>query len=157
MALYRRSPAASLSRSTGRLQPTAPAATSSSAAPETPPPSVPSNGLVDGAGFGVKISGGGIGSVFGSNLTAGTTATAVSLPLPPSLGGTSVSMNGIQCPLFFVSSGQINLQVPWQLLSSASATLTVTTAGGTSPPITVTLNSTSPGIFTVNSAGQGAV
>jgi uncharacterized protein (TIGR03437 family) len=80
--------------------------------------------------------------------------------LPTTLGGVTVLMNGTAVPLFFVSPLQINFQVPWQLLSLSTATLTVTTAGGTSPSITVNLSAAGPGIFTVNttnSATQGAI
>jgi uncharacterized protein (TIGR03437 family) len=122
-------------------------------------PSVPATGVADGAGFSARISGGGIGSIFGTNLAA-TTMSASSVPLPTTLGGGTVSMNGISVPLFFVSPLQINFQVPWQLLSSQVATLAVTTSGGTSPPVPVTLYSASPGIFTIkttNSSIQGAI
>jgi uncharacterized protein (TIGR03437 family) len=123
------------------------------------PPVVPLAGVTDGAGFSARISGGGIGSIFGTNLAAGTTL-AQSVPLATTLGGTTVTMNGTPAPLFFVSPLQINLQVPWELLFSPTATLTVTTAAGTSSPITVSLYSAAPGIFTintVNSATQGAI
>ena len=63
-------------------------------------------------------------------------------------------MNGIAVPLFFVSPGQINFQVSWELLSSPTATLTVTTAGGSSSSITVSLSSAAPGIFTINTANS---
>jgi uncharacterized protein (TIGR03437 family) len=122
-------------------------------------PSVPSNGVVDGAGFSARISGGGIGSIFGTNLAAATTE-ASSLPLQTTLGGTTVTMNGIAVPLFFVSPLQINFQVPWELLSSPTTTLTVNTAAGMSPAITVSLSAASPGIFTINtanSATQGVI
>ena len=122
-------------------------------------PFVPANGVTDGAGFSARISGGGIGSIFGTNLAADTTF-APSVPLPATLGGATVTMSGIAVPLFFVSPGQINFQVPWQLLSSPTASLTVTTAGGTSPSIMVSLSPAAPGIFTINaanSASQGAI
>jgi uncharacterized protein (TIGR03437 family) len=124
-----------------------------------PAPSVTAAGVTDGAGFSARISGGGIGSIFGTNLAPGTTL-APSVPLLTILGGTTVTMNGIAVPLFFVSALQINFQVPWQLLSSPTATLTVTAAGGTGPPITVILSPAAPGIFTINtanSAKQGAI
>jgi uncharacterized protein (TIGR03437 family) len=123
------------------------------------PPSVPSNGVTEGAGFVARISAGGIGSIFGTNLATVTT-TASSLPLPTILSGTTVTMDGIAVPLFYVSPGQINFQVPWQLLSSSTATLTVTAPGGTSFSITVNLSAAAPGIFiinTPNSATQGAI
>src|ERR1700691_1814011 len=131
----------------------------SASSPTAAGPSVPANGVVDGAGFSARISGGGIGSIFGTNLAAAATSAA-SLPLPITLGGTTVSMNGIAVPLFFVSPLQINFPVPWELLSSPTAALTVTTAAGTSPSITVSLSAAAPGIFTIgttNSAAQGAI
>jgi uncharacterized protein (TIGR03437 family) len=131
----------------------------SASSPSAAGPSVPANGVVDGAGFSARISGGGIGSIFGTNLAAAPTSTS-SLPLPITLGGTTVTMNGISVPLFFVSPLQINFQVPWEMLSSPTATLTVTTAAGTSPSIAVSLSAAAPGIFTIgstNSATQGAI
>jgi uncharacterized protein (TIGR03437 family) len=123
------------------------------------PPSVPSNGVSDGAGFSVRISGGGIGSIFGTGLSA-LTIGASTVPLPTTLNGVTVMMNGMAAPLFFVSPLQINFQIPWQLLSSTTATLTVTTPLGTSPSITLSLSPVAPGIFTINtttSATQGAI
>jgi uncharacterized protein (TIGR03437 family) len=124
-----------------------------------PSPSVPSAGVTDGAGFSARISAGGIGSIFGTNVALATT-TASSLPLPTTLSGTTVILDGIPAPLFFVSPRQINFQVPWELLGSTNATLSVATAGGTSSTITVSLSSAAPGIFTIstaNSVAQGAI
>jgi virginiamycin B lyase len=123
------------------------------------PPSVPDNGVTDGAGFSAKISGGGIGSIFGTNLAAAT-AVATTVPLPTTLAGVTVTMDGTPVPLFFVSPLQINFQVPWQLIASSTATLAVTTAFGASTSITVNLSAAAPGIFTfntANSATQGAI
>jgi len=116
-------------------------------------PSVPSNGVVEGAGFSAKISAGGIGSIFGSNLASATMA-AGALPLPTTLGGTSVTMNGAPCGLFFVSSGQINFQVPWEMQSLTTAPLIVTTAGGSSTAVNVTISSGAPGIFLISGVSQ---
>jgi uncharacterized protein (TIGR03437 family) len=126
----------------------------------TPPPTVPSNGVVDGAGFSAKISAGGIGSIFGSNMAAATLSASF-LPLPTTLGATSVTMNGIKCGLFFISSGQINFQVPWELQTAPTASLIVTAEGGPSTAITIPISSASPGIFTIGGVtgapNQGAV
>ncbi len=130
------------------------------AATTTAPPSVPSNGVVEGAGFSAKISAGGIGSIFGTNLALATLG-AGGLPLPTTLGSTSVTMGGLNCGLFFVSSTQINFQVPWELQTMASAILVVTTSGGPSPAVTVPITPAAPGIFIIGGiAGlpnQGAV
>jgi uncharacterized protein (TIGR03437 family) len=70
-------------------------------------------------------------------------------------------MNGINCGLFFISSGQINFQVPWELQTAPTASLIVTAEGGPSTAITIPISSASPGIFTVNGAtgapNQGAI
>jgi uncharacterized protein (TIGR03437 family) len=52
----------------------------------------------------------GLLSIFGQNL--GTTAQAAATPLPTTLGGTCVTLNSIPLPLFLVSPGQINAQIP---------------------------------------------
>ena len=52
-------------------------------------------------------------SVYGAGL-ANSTAQALTLPLPLSLGGVSATVNGFSAPLFYVSPGQIDLQVPYE-------------------------------------------
>jgi len=46
---------------------------------------------------------------------AGLTMNAPSIPLPLTLGGTSVIVGGVQAPISMVSPGQINAQVPFEL------------------------------------------
>jgi uncharacterized protein (TIGR03437 family) len=103
-------------------------------------------------GGGPALASGSVASIFGANLAASTVA-ARALPLPLILGGTSVSVNGVAAPLFFVSPTQINFQVP----TSAVGSFVVSTAAGQSDPyalVTGGLVST-PGIFTLNSSGCG--
>jgi uncharacterized protein (TIGR03437 family) len=96
----------------------------------------------------------GITSLFGLNFSNGNNS-ATTVPLPTTLGGVTVQLNGIAAPLFFVGPGQINFQIPWELLGQASATLTVTNAAGTSAAVTITLSGVAPGIFTLDSSGKG--
>jgi uncharacterized protein (TIGR03437 family) len=51
--------------------------------------------------------------VFGTNL-ARTTLSAATLPLPTVLGGTSATINGIPAPLYYVSAGQMDIQIPYE-------------------------------------------
>lgn len=60
-----------------------------------------------------------VASLFGSNL-APSTASASSVPLPTTLAGIRVLVEGKPVPLFFVSSGQINFQIPYGLKTVAS-------------------------------------
>jgi uncharacterized protein (TIGR03437 family) len=64
------------------------------------------------ASFQQTLSPAGITALFGKNLTSGATAAAATLPLPTSLAGTEVLVNGVPAGLFFASPDQINFQVP---------------------------------------------
>lgn len=122
-------------------------------------PVVPQGGVVNGASFrpanatGGGVSAGAIVSIFGSNLAA-STVVGTSLPLSTSLGGTTLRIGGIAAPMFFVSAGQINAQVPWGV-ATGPAQLTVTTAAGTSAVANVTIQDASPGLFSQTSDGRG--
>jgi uncharacterized protein (TIGR03437 family) len=124
------------------------------------PPVVPSaTGTVNAASFqpGMALVPGSIAAVFGTSLGSGTTNNS-GLPLPTTLGGSSVLFNGTTpAPLFFTSSGQINMQVPWEVEGPERTWATFTTSAGTSAPSTVTLAAFAPGVFTINAAGQGAI
>jgi uncharacterized protein (TIGR03437 family) len=122
-------------------------------------PVVPQGGVVNGASFrpanasGGGVAAGSIVSIFGSNLASATVA-ATSLPLPTTLGGTSVRIGGIVAPLFFVSAGQINAQVPWAVAAGTN-TVTVAALGGSSIPANVTVQDSAPGLFSQTSDGRG--
>ncbi|MBI4479698.1 MAG: SBBP repeat-containing protein [Acidobacteria bacterium] len=104
------------------------------------------------------VAAGSIVAAFGTELTTLFAAADV-VPLPTVLANITVRMNGILAPLYFISGGQINLQVPWELAGQTQATVQVNSGSIVVPPINVNLATTAPGIFTVNSsgAGQGAI
>jgi uncharacterized protein (TIGR03437 family) len=114
------------------------------------------NGALNGAGFvlGAPLPIGGIASLFGSNF-ASANAAAAAIPLPLSLAGASATVNNIPAPLFFVSPGQINLQIPWNALPPAAASgagsVVVTTAAGASQAFFVLLAAAAPALFTTQS------
>ncbi len=77
------------------------------------------------------IAPGSLVSLYGTNLTT-TTAVASVLPLPTTLGNVSVFVNGFAAPLLFVSPGQINLQIPWELgIGDGTAPIAVIVNGPT--------------------------
>jgi uncharacterized protein (TIGR03437 family) len=118
--------------------------------------SIPAGGMVNSASFRPPVTAGSIASVFGADL-APSSAAADRSPLPATLGGVSVSMNGFGAPLFFVSPRQINLQVPWQLQGLSQASMTVSVNGVAGAQQTVGLAGSNPGLFAMDSAGRGAV
>ncbi len=125
-----------------------------------------SGGVVSGASFAksATLAPGGIVSVFGRSL-ASATAAASSLPLPTSLGGASLNVAGTDAPLFFVSDGQINAQLPFELSAATRPQIFVRTrreATGTESltvPETIATAPAQPAIFTTNQqgTGQGAI
>jgi uncharacterized protein (TIGR03437 family) len=99
-----------------------------------------------------------IASGFGANLAAGTQAASM-LPLPTTLSGVSLRVRDSAnvdrpAPLFFVSPGQINYQIPAGT-SAGQATLTVMNAGQTVASGEVQVSNVAPGLFSANSSGQG--
>jgi len=99
-----------------------------------------------------------IAVAFGSNLADGI-VVANSVPLPTSLGGTSVkvrdSMNVERAaPLFFISPTQINFQIPAGT-AIGSATFTVVKNNSAAAAGTVPVTSVAPGLFAADSSGRG--
>jgi len=122
-------------------------------------PVVGQNGVVNGASFSYDavVSPGSIASLFGTRLASGTGA-ATTKPLPTTLVGTQVLVNDIAAPLYFVSLGQINFQMPFEA-SGNSASIAVVSGGVRGPAIQVRTASETPGIFTaqLGPLAQGAI
>jgi uncharacterized protein (TIGR03437 family) len=128
-------------------------ATSPAATPPAP------GATVSAASFsGAANAPGSVVSLFGTAL-ASTQAAAPSLPLPSSLNGTVVTVNGIAAPLFYASPTQINYLLPFSLTGLSQASLVVSVNGVASPAVTINLFVDAPGIFTLNQqgTGQGAI
>jgi len=127
-----------------------------------PIPSFTAAGIVNGASFapGPAVPGE-IVSLFGIGLgPAGGEVGALNPGtgrLNNSLAGVSVTFNGIRAPLFFASTGQINAQVPFEMASTSTANVVVNYQLATSPPVTIPIGSTQPGIFVRPGASQGII
>lgn len=95
------------------------------------------------------VTPGSLVSIYGSEL-AGGLAQADTIPLSTSLSNVSVTFNGVPAPLLFVSSGQINAQLPWNILSSGTvgtASVVVTRNNQPSAAQSLQVGPFSPGIF----------
>jgi uncharacterized protein (TIGR03437 family) len=99
--------------------------------------------VIENAGTGWPTSGS-AASIFGTFLGVATSA-ATDSTLPYSLGGVSVFVDGVRAPLYFVSSSQINFQVPWKVADQL-ATINVTN-GVWNLTITNSVLSSWPGLF----------
>ncbi len=94
-----------------------------------------------------------IATIYGANLSWTTHAIGPADlnggTLPTSLDGVTVYVNGIFCGLFYVSPGQINFLIPYDLATN-SATVYVVRQGVAGPRVTIPLASTAPGFFEWN-------
>jgi len=75
------------------------------------------------------------------------------------LNGATVQFDGIPAFVFYNSSSQLNLQVPWELEGKSSTAVTVTANSITSAPQAVAVGPADPGIFSLGApqGGQGAI
>jgi large repetitive protein len=94
---------------------------------------------------GSALAPGTIVQIYGANF-ATQTASATTLPLPVTLSGTSVSIGGIPAPLYYVSSGQINAQVPSELQPNHQYQVIVNANGVLSAPDLISVSALSPGL-----------
>jgi uncharacterized protein (TIGR03437 family) len=121
-------------------------------------PSVNPGGMVGAANYGgARLPPGGIIAIFGKNLAQA--GAAANLPLPVNLGGVTLTAAGKDLPLFYTSAGQVNAQLPTELVAGTRvAVVAKVTVGGNSilsVPEVITVGPTAPGIFSVTQDGKG--
>ncbi len=110
--------------------------------------------VTDAAGYSLSVAPDSIAAVFGTGLATRTVGLSTAT-LPTTLDGTTVYVNGIPAPLFFVSPGQINFQIP-ESLTPGPATVAIRNQTGGVAVARFTLANVSPGIFTRLANGKGA-
>ncbi len=110
-------------------------------------------------GNGSALAPGSIASIYGMGL-AMSTASANSFPLPPTLGGASVTVNGVTGPILYASAAQINFQIPFEA-ATGSATISVSVGGAVLGTTPVLIQAAAPGLFVqpqgLAGAGNAAV
>ena len=117
-------------------------ASSSGAAPSI-------GGTANGASFTAAYAPGMLVTIFGSNL-ANSPEPAATVPLVTYMEGFEATLNGVLMPLYYVSAGQVNAQIPYGI-ATGPATLEVYN-GGQSASSTIQIAAAAPGIFV---DGQG--
>ncbi|MES1257401.1 MAG: putative Ig domain-containing protein, partial [Acidobacteriota bacterium] len=99
-----------------------------------------------GAGLGP----GNIVQIYGTGLASQRSASTT-LPLPTTMGGTSVIIGGIPAPLFYVSPDQINAQIPFDLTAGNQYQVIVNANGALTTPQPIQLNGGAPSILDFSS------
>ncbi|HET8546784.1 MAG TPA: hypothetical protein VFL57_02210, partial [Bryobacteraceae bacterium] len=100
--------------------------------------------VVNAADNSETVAAGGLVSIFGSSLSP-VTETTSQAPLPTLLGESCLTVNGTAVPMIYVSSSQINAQLPYTV--EGSTTLTLRTPGGVSDNFNLTISPAAPSIF----------
>jgi uncharacterized protein (TIGR03437 family) len=97
--------------------------------------------VANGASYSPLISPGAFAAIFGANF--GDTK-----------GIASVSVGGLNAPVYFVSSHQMNVQLPFDLRPGPTV-LTVTVQGAVSAPVPVNVSAYAPALLTADASGTG--
>jgi uncharacterized protein (TIGR03437 family) len=107
---------------------------------------IDAGGVVNGANFqSGPVAPGSIISIFGCNLAVDQ-ALASQVPLPTNLADSSVTVNGIATPLYFVSAAQINAQVPFEV-SPGTAVAVVSVSETSTQPASFDVAEAAPATF----------
>ena len=135
------------------------------AAITTATPVITPGGVVNGASYLGDIAPGSLASVYGNNLAdANQTCRPTAAPnFPTSFAGVTVSVNGVNAPLVYVSATQINFQVPRETTPGVAVNVEVTrnevdsnieplTIAAVSSP-SMSLNDVAIGVASVTQAG----
>jgi len=97
-------------------------------------------------------------TIYGSGLgPANGVATTSTGTIGTSLGDTQVFFDSVFTPILYASAGQVNVIVPYELATKSSTNLTVWYKGTASAGDDLRVVDSVPGIFVLNTAGQGAI
>jgi len=111
----------------------------------------PAISAITSAADGTKpVAPGSLVSIYGQNLSA-VNFTATTLPLSTGMGNACMALNGAPIPLLYVSSTQINAQLPYNAIGNQ--TLTIHSPGGVSSNYLFTIQPTAPSVFVGNVGG----
>jgi uncharacterized protein (TIGR03437 family) len=126
--------------------------TAFAASSQTTTPVIALSGILNAASYLGEIAPGSLATLFGNNLADNTYQGPQVLDsdnhFATSVAGVSVSVNGLNAPLIYISPTQINFQVPWETALSTAVAVQVTRATVQSNVETITIASAaSPSMF----------
>ena len=137
-----------LNATSGSLQPATALLTGGVAQNTTQPPTLPGNGVVNAFNVvnGGALSPGTIAEVFGTGLASSTVISTGAPPVPRSFNGTQMLVGGLAAPLYYLSSGQLNAQLPAELAPNQQYMAVVSANGALTLPIQLDFVPLQPGV-----------
>jgi len=121
-----------------------------------PPPVV--NSVENAASYaGGGVSPGEIVTIFGANMGPPGLVLyqLVGGAFPTNIAGTQVLFDGAPAPLIYTKAGQVSAVAPYGLAGKTSTNVQVQYNSATSSVVAVPVQATAPGIFSLDSSGQG--
>ena len=118
-------------------------------------PAVSAGGVVSSADYASAPAVGLLVSIFGTGLA--DAPVSAGLPLPPSLGSTSVVLSGSSTPLplLYAAGSIINVQIPYDAAVNSTQQLVVQRGNAVSVPVPIAVFTASPSILSTNATGSG--
>jgi len=110
-------------------------------------------GVQNAASFAAGLTPGSLAAVFAAGvMDAPGIMSAASLPLPLSLGGVSVTLNGEPAPILGIANTggteQVNFQAPFEIAGQSKVSMQVVRDGSASSAVDIPVLPVQPGIFT---------
>ena len=115
-------------------------------------PAIVSAGIVNSASFVAGLAPGSLATAFAAGVldTPGV-LMAAQVPLPTSVGGVSVTVNGIAAPIYGIANQggqeQVNFQTPFEIAGQRTASVVVTRGGRASAPAAAPVLDFQPAIY----------
>jgi len=97
---------------------------------------------------GAALAPGTVAQVYGSGLASMTASPGV-VPLVTDFNGTSMLVGDANAPLYYLSDGQLNVQIPFELTPNRQYAVIVSANGALTLPDTIDVAPVSPGVNTL--------
>jgi uncharacterized protein (TIGR03437 family) len=94
---------------------------------------------------GAPLAPGTVAAVFGAGLAPSVAQPGV-IPLPSTFNGTQVLVGAFSAPLYFLSDGQLDVQLPTELAPNQDYSIVVAANGGLTLPDTITTTGVDPAV-----------
>jgi uncharacterized protein (TIGR03437 family) len=117
----------------------------------TPPPMLAPGGTLNNLNpvIGAPLSPGTIAQVYGSGLATASVSTNV-LPVPTTFNNTYALVGAMQAPLFFLSNGQVDIQIPAEISGTQQLPIVLSVNNALTLPLLLDLIPATPGVLSAN-------
>jgi uncharacterized protein (TIGR03437 family) len=118
---------------------------------QTPPPTLAPGGTLNNLNpvVGAPLSPGTIAQVYGTGLASAVTSTGPA-PLPTLFSNTFALVGATQAPLYSLSSGQINIQIPYEVTANQQVPIVLSVNNALTLPLMLNMVASAPGVLSAD-------